>query len=240
MKNIKDKINIIIGVLIIILLGRIISSGNLLNELLRLLLIIPGLLLSISVHEAAHAYMAYKLGDDTAKNEGRISLNPAKHIDPVGLLSLFIFKIGWGKPVEFNPRQIKVSDIKKAEAKIALAGPLSNIILALVVAIVLALITTLAPKTNVVTIISVILYNTFILSIGLGLFNLIPFPPLDGSKIFYKLYEGEFGRFVRRNEFILSIAFLFLIMSGTVSLILSPINELIQKIILNFVGIFFK
>lgn len=239
MKKLSDTQKIFIGVAVIILLQRLFRDGAK-EALLLYACMMPGLFLSLSIHEAAHAYMAYKLGDDTAKNQGRMTLNPLKHIDILGLISLFVFRVGWGKPVEYNPRSINVKDIKKAEAKIALAGPVSNFILALILAFPITYIETkLLGKSQLINIIYLILSLAFTLSIGLGLFNLIPFPPLDGSKIFYKLYEGEIGRFVRQNEFVLSIAFFALIYSGAVGSILVPLNNLIQNSILKFSALFF-
>lgn len=240
MRKLSDTQKILIGVAVIILLQRLFRDGAK-EALLLYACMMPGLFLSISVHEAAHAFMAYKLGDDTAKNQGRMTLNPLKHIDVLGLISLFVFKIGWGKPVEYNPRSINVKDIKKAEAKIALAGPVSNFILALILAFPIIYLQgiPLIERTKFLNIIYLMLTMAFTLSIGLGLFNLIPFPPLDGSKIFYKLYEGNLGRFVRQNEFVLSIAFFALIYSGAVGSILMPLNNLIQNSILKFSALFF-
>lgn len=240
MRKLSDTQKILIGVAVIILLQRLFRDGAK-EALLVYACMLPGLFLSISVHEAAHAFMAYKLGDDTAKNQGRMTLNPLKHIDVLGLISLFVFRIGWGKPVEYNPRSINVKDIKKAEAKIALAGPISNFILALILAFPITYLQgiPLIERTKFLNIIYLMLTMAFTLSIGLGLFNLIPFPPLDGSKIFYKLYEGKIGRFVRQNEFVLNIAFFALIYSGAVGNILMPLNNLIQYSILKFSALFF-
>ncbi len=225
--NKKDIKKILIALLAIIGISKLLQ-GDLVKELLILLYTLPGLMLAISIHESAHAFMAYKLGDETAKKEGRISLNPLKHIDPIGLLSLFIFKIGWGKPVEYNPNYIKVDDIKKAEAKIALAGPVSNFIMALILIFIVGIISKFAPINTFTVAIAQIIYIAFTLNIGLGVFNLIPFPPLDGEKVFYKLYEGEFGRFVKENQLVINIVFLYLIMSGIIGSIIGPIIDQIS------------
>ena len=225
--NKRDIKKILIVLLIIIGISKLLQ-GNLIKELTIMLYTIPGLTLAISVHESAHAFMAYKLGDETAKKEGRISLNPLKHIDPIGLLSLFIFKIGWGKPVEYNPAYIKVDDIKKAEAKIALAGPASNFITAFILLLLVGVISKFVPISTFSVILTQILYIAFTLNIGLGVFNLIPFPPLDGQKVFYKLYEGSFGQFVRDNQIIINIVFLYLIMSGILGSIIGPVIDQIS------------
>lgn len=236
--NSKDIKKILLITLGIIVFSKLIS-GEITEIIYTWLLSLPGLLLAMSVHESAHAYTAYKLGDDTAKKEGRISLNPFKHMDMLGLLSLLIFRIGWGKPVEYNPYKINVKDIKKAEAKIAIAGPISNFILALLLCFILRALTKVTPTgskliiTNIITI-------AIIMNIGLGMFNLIPFPPLDGSKVFYKLYEGNFGTLVRNNQSIMTIIFMGLIFAGIIGKILIPINLKIFDIMMNFASMIIR
>lgn len=132
------------------------------------------LLVCIPVHESAHALTAYLLGDPTAKNEGRISLNPLKHLDLLGTIMIFIARFGWGKPTPYNPHNLKHP--KRDAALIALAGPMSNLLTAFLVAI---LIKYLPPLP---VFIAQSLRSIFILSIVLFLFNLLPIAPLDGSK----------------------------------------------------------
>ena len=146
-------------------------------------------LVILTLHEFAHGYAAYKLGDNTAKNMGRLTLNPIHHLDPFGAICLLFFHFGWAKPVPINPRNFKKP--KRDFAITALAGPLTNILLAFVSAFVyLLLIATLGE----ISFSSKLLYNitlntvrfVFIfhsINIGLGIFNLIPIPPLDGSRI---------------------------------------------------------
>lgn len=150
------------------------------------------IVLSAVFHEYAHAFAAYSMGDPTAKNMGRLTLNPVAHMDPIGTVLLPIFLlyfvggfIGYAKPVPYNPYNL--SDQKWGETKVAVAGPLSNFFIAIVVALVLRF-TELEGFTHIA--LSWIVY----INIILGLFNLIPIPPLDGSKILTSFYPG-YSRF---------------------------------------------
>lgn len=152
-----------------------------LSELLARLIV---LFTAISVHELAHGYVAYKLGDPTAKYAGRLSLNPMSHLDPFGAICMVLFGFGWAKPVPVNPMYFK--DRKRDNALVALAGPVSNILLAfastILTAIYYAFIYVKFP--NFVTeFISVVFVQLAVVNIRFAVFNLIPFPPLDGSKI---------------------------------------------------------
>ena len=141
----------------------------------EIIYLVIALAICISVHETSHAWVAYKLGDPTAKNAGRVTLNPLKHLDPIGTIMIFIAHFGWGKPVPFNYYNLKHP--RRDAALIAIAGPISNLITAFVIAIIFKY----AP--NLPLIILSILKTTFSLSIVLFLFNLLPIAPLDGSKL---------------------------------------------------------
>lgn len=129
----------------------------------------------ITVHEAAHAWTAYKLGDPTAQMEGRVSLNPLKHLDPLGTIMIFIAGFGWGKPVPFNYHNLK--NPRRDAALIAMAGPASNLLTAFVIALFIRYIPSL--PLHIFEVLDII----FDLSIVLFLFNLLPIAPLDGSKL---------------------------------------------------------
>ena len=138
-------------------------------------------LLCLTVHETAHGFAAFLLGDRTAKQEGRLSLNPLRHIDWVGLLLLFTAGFGWAKPVPVDARSF--DNPKKGMALTALAGPVSNFLLSILLLLICKLILLYAEAGAVIIWVFSLLLYAAQLSIGLGLFNLIPIPPLDGSKI---------------------------------------------------------
>ena len=144
-------------------------------------------LVALTIHEFAHGYAAYKLGDDTAKSFGRLTLNPMKHLDPIGALCMMLFHFGWAKPVPINPRNFK--DPRKGFAITALAGPATNIVVGFFTAFfyLLCLSTFKSTSSLFVTNLQIntilFLLYFFQINIGLGIFNLIPVPPFDGSRI---------------------------------------------------------
>lgn len=159
------------------------------DGIISLLLTLPVILITLSLHEMAHGFVAYKLGDPTARNLGRLTMNPLKHIDPIGFIAMLLIGFGWAKPVPIDPRYFKKP--RSGMAWVALAGPLSNLLLGFVCAglwlgaLILHGKWTLLPD-NVFIVLSrflsyFVVYNTF-----LCIFNLIPVPPLDGSKILYR------------------------------------------------------
>ncbi len=173
-----------------------------------LILSIPGILLGITVHEFFHGYTAYKLGDPTPKIAGRLTLNPFKHLDIIGTIMLLFFRFGWAKPVPVNPYNFK--NPKTGIIYVSLAGPLSNIATAalfgVITRITMAFLYTEWIKPLVMIFILVVLYN-----IILGLFNLLPFPPLDGSKILFSIVgENEFTLFLQRYGFFILIGLILL------------------------------
>ena len=210
----RRKILIILAVCAILVL---IMSGGIETVLLTL----PGVIIAMTFHEFAHAFVADKLGDTTPRMQGRVTLNPASHIDPVGLVLLLFAHIGWGKPVEINPNNFNSNkSIETCEALVSLAGPVMNFILAFVFMIVYY---ALYWFTNVSGIILYVVYYTVVVKIGLGVFNLIPIPPLDGSKIFSKFLPYNAKAWLDRNMQYIYIAFLILWITGILSYIVSPV-----------------
>lgn len=155
-----------------------------------LLAVIPALI-CITLHELSHGFVAYKLGDNTAKNMGRLTLNPIKHIDIFGLIMMIVFKFGWAKPVPVNMRNFK--NPKHDMAITALAGPLSNVLICCVVLFIYGLVylpCNLAGTEFAGSLLYAV-YITAYLSIALAIFNIIPIPPLDGSKVLFSLMSDE-------------------------------------------------
>ncbi|MDB5239240.1 MAG: peptidase [Candidatus Parcubacteria bacterium] len=153
------------------------------------------LIVSVILHEVSHGYMADFLGDPTARLSGRLTLNPIKHIDPMGsiivpfITSLAGFTFGWAKPVPYNPYNLK--NKRTGEFLIAAAGPASNLLIALIFGTVLRFtVTDAASITPFITIVSYIV----IINIVLAVFNLIPLPPLDGSKLLFSILPAQYGR----------------------------------------------
>lgn len=147
-------------------------------------------LLCVTIHELCHGFVAYRLGDNTAKNAGRLTLNPIKHIDPLGLIAMIVIHFGWAKAVPVNMYNFK--NPKTGMAITALAGPMSNFILAIAALLLYGLLfVPLSTMGVAAEIFLQMIYITAYLSIALGIFNLIPVPPLDGSKILFSLLPDE-------------------------------------------------
>ena len=153
----------------------------------QLLLNLVAVLIALTIHEYAHGYAAYKLGDNTAHSLGRLTLNPIKHLDPFGALCMLLFHFGWAKPVPINPRNFK--NPKRDFAITAVAGPLTNVVVSFITAFFLLLSSKLFVKTESAMLNNIQLYTTLflylfhVINLGLGIFNLIPIPPFDGSRI---------------------------------------------------------
>lgn len=164
-----------------------------------LILVIPAILISLTLHELAHAKVAYHYGDPTARQQGRFSANPLKHLDPVGTICLIFFGFGWAKPVPVNPLYFS-GNRKSKMALVALSGPVCNLLQALLGAILLSLLVHFAPL-GTVTSFFVNFFLTYIqINLVLAIFNLIPIPPLDGSKILAGILPLKFTNFILRVE----------------------------------------
>lgn len=218
-----DKRTIIIIIVIMFAIW-LVSAGT--EQILGIILSIPGVIIAMTFHEYAHAFAAYKLGDDTPKLQGRLNLNPLSHIDPIGLALLLVAGFGWGKPVQIDSRNFNGKySISKSEAIVAAAGPLMNFALAFVFMIIFFVLfrTTNIVVSNTSYILYTVILETIYINIGLGVFNLIPLPPLDGSKILMHFLSFNAKQWFYQNERIFYIVFLMLWMTGLLSNILSPI-----------------
>lgn len=148
-------------------------------------LTLPAIILGLTFHEYAHGWVAYRLGDTTAAAYGRLTINPVAHIDPIGFILLMLAGFGWAKPVPVNPYNFK-GDIKQGMLLVSLAGPVTNLLLATISAVALGLFANMnIPYFNI------IMQYMIIINVVLAIFNLIPIPPLDGSKILAGLLPGR-------------------------------------------------
>lgn len=236
----KKTLYIIIGILVLISL---ISYGT--DGIFDLMLSIPAVLLAITVHEFGHAFAAYKLGDDTPLRQGRLSLNPFDHVDPLGLAMLLFAHIGWGKPVQIDPRNYNRNiSVEKADAIVSFAGPLMNFITAIVFALIYCAIIKFAGMTFLLSNIGVIIISIIsyivTMNIGLGVFNLIPLPPLDGSKIFLPILPHNAKSWFIEHEQLFYFIFLIIWITGIAGRLISPIIGQIANLILDFAMKIFK
>lgn len=186
-------------------------------------------LICISVHESSHAFAAYLLGDKTAHSRGRMTLNPISHIDPIGFIALAFFGFGWAKPVPVDYRNLKKP--KRDLALISFAGPLSNILLSIVM---FSLIVIFYQFNSLyLTAISQFLYITATMSVGLAVFNLIPIPPLDGSKIVIPFMPQKVRVFFVKYEQFIQFGMLVLLWLG----FLTPIFIVLRNYAINLIFI---
>ena len=193
------------------------------DTLIQFLFVVPCVLIALTFHEFAHGYMAYKLGDPTAKNFGRLTLKPLKHLDPIGTICMIFFHFGWAKPVPINSRYFKKP--RRDMALTAAAGPIMNFILAffgvLVCRILTKIFVAFPAQSDFVYYIqyaALTLFSYFhMLNLSLGVFNLIPIPPLDGSRIFYIFLPPKWYFGVMKYEKYIQLALLVLLWTGLLS-----------------------
>ena len=168
-----------------------------------LLLLAPPILIALTFHEYAHAYTAYRRGDDTARQLGRLSLNPLRHLDPLGTIMIFLVQFGWAKPVPVNP--LRLNNPRKDMLWISAAGPLSNMVLALVSGLLLRTLFAIEGTQNIHTgtamgLIIFMLIMSLKINLALAIFNILPIAPLDGSKILSGLLPAGFAKLLSTLE----------------------------------------
>ncbi|MCW5214796.1 site-2 protease family protein [Desulfobulbus sp. US5] len=195
------------------------------NTIQQLIITAPPFLFALTFHELAHGYTAWKLGDPTAKDAGRLTMNPLKHLDPFEVLAFFIMRIGWAKPVPVNPRYFQ--DPQKGMLITALAGPVANLFLAIVSAVLVKVLAT-------VPISSQLMFNVFKpmfdmmaasvwINVMLAVFNFLPIPPLDGSKILMGILPPDQAAGYARLEPYGFIILLILFYTGMIGKVIMPI-----------------
>ena len=198
-----------------------------------LLLRLCGVFICLTVHETCHGLAAYALGDPTAKRQHRLSLNPLRHIDWFGLAMMVVAGFGWAKPVPVNPNYFK--NPKRGMAVTALAGPVSNFLLSLILLLSLSLVW--GHRRSYITEFEMFLLETAILSIGLGVFNLIPIPPLDGSKVLFSVLPDRAYRFVLRYERIGMLLLWALVFAGVGGSVMDRVIYFVFDLFCRVVGI---
>ncbi|MDR1481816.1 MAG: site-2 protease family protein [Synergistaceae bacterium] len=203
------------------IIGNMFSADGLADLLLRL----PAVLWAISFHEFCHGWVAYKLGDRTAAMQGRLSLNPLAHIDPIGAVMLILFQFGWARPVPINSRNFR--NPRKGIVLVSLAGAGGNFL----TVIVCALLIKIFPRLLAPDAMGKLMINMLAVNIGLGVFNLIPIPPLDGSKVLGMMLPPRMMRtyFFLENYGMWII--LALVFTGILQLIMTPIINFIWNFI---------
>ncbi len=219
-----------------------------LNQSLEVyILLIPVLLISLTIHELSHGYVAYRLGDNTAKDQGRLTLNPLKHLDPIGTIMMIVAHIGWAKPVPVNPFFFR--DRKKGMMLVSIAGPLSNIMMAFI-GVLLYQISFITMYGGIVAGSKPLMYWLlflklfFTINLNLAIFNLLPVPPLDGSKILSAVLPTEkYFRFMQHERtigmiFLLVIIIFPSIISSILGFFTNPIANSMLWVTERIIGLF--
>ncbi|NQS70776.1 MAG: site-2 protease family protein [Desulfobulbaceae bacterium] len=199
--------------------------------LLQIIILAPPFLFALTVHELAHGYIAYRLGDPTAKEAGRLTMNPLKHLDPLGVLAFIIMKIGWAKPVPVDPRYFR--NPRKDMLSVALAGPASNLLLAIASALLLQVLVRFPflPLAILQPLAHMLVASVWI-NLMLAVFNLLPIPPLDGSKILMGILPPQAAYNYARLEPFGFVLVLVLFYTGVIGKIILPIIHFSNNLLL--------
>lgn len=202
-------------------------------DLAGIVQVICAVMLALTVHELCHGLIAYKLGDPTAKNAGRLTLNPLAHIDPLGLLCMVLFRFGWAKPVPVNMRWFKHP--KRDMALVAAAGPVSNLLFGTVCVFVYYLLALYAPELAIVDACMSFTATLASLNVGFAVFNLLPLPPLDGSRILGLVIPDRWYYQLMRYERYIQLAVMVLLYMGVLTTPLAYARSACMGVIEGFV-----
>jgi len=190
---------------------------------------LPGIILGLSLHEFAHAWMSDKLGDPTPQRQGRLTINPIAHIDPIGFIALLIFGFGWGKPVMIDPGYYRKP--RRDEFLVAIAGVTMNLIVAIVLSFPTRWLMYNAGSSDLMSIVFYIFYYAVVINLGLMIFNLIPVPPLDGWNIITQIFDIQkysWWRYVYQyGQWVLIV----LICLNVTDIIISPVIQFFLKLL---------
>jgi len=209
-------------------------------DILRTLKFLPGIILGLTVHEFSHAFIAHRCGDSTSRDQGRVTLNPLRHIDPLGFVMLLFAGFGWAKPVEFNEHNLR--NPKTDPLKIAVSGPISNAILAMVLSVIFAILYKFVNLSYYSVTSEIFIYGIYI-NWGLFIFNLIPVPPLDGSHLllaYFKKYPAFYEGLYRYGSYIFLGVIILSLVSSINLLPIWPLVKFLGNGFLSLLGFSFQ
>ena len=240
MNNLRRNPMVPVILIFVLMAVNSLMRGNYANPMdwvIEKLMILPGILIGLSFHEFGHAYVSTKLGDPTPKLQGRVTINPMAHIDPVGMVCLLLCGFGWGIPVQINPSYYK--NRRRDEILVGFAGVAMNLILAIIFSLLVrvAVIVYQSTGSEIASIFYDILLNVVMINVVLMVFNLLPVPPLDGFGIVTNLFNLQkyswYEKYYQYGYFIL----IFMVLIGWVSTILTPVMTLIMKLLSPLMGV---
>lgn len=223
------------------------GNGDIRTYIISLLLSLPIVLLALSVHETAHGLIAYKLGDPTARNYGRLTLNPIKHLDPIGTVCMVLFGFGWARPVPINSRYFRKP--RRDMALTAIAGPVSNLLMALIFGLLLNLWYFLMREViifnsvfavDMAWYLYIFLYYGVSLNVTLAVFNFLPIPPLDGSRIVTAFLPPKVAYAYLKHERIISLVLMVVLFVGILSPVISLLSDLVIEKIFYITGFWWE